>query len=424
MQRRVFVKSGALALVTMGLSPRFLRRTAFGMELPGAAKGKTLICLFQRGAADALNVVVPHGETSYYALRPRIAIPRPSARLGDGQSAIDLDGFFGLHPSLQPLKPLWDRGLLAPIHAVGSPSTTRSHFDAQDYMESGTPDVKSTPDGWLNRYLATKGTCEECASRGSVRSSPFQAVAMTDQTPRILEGSAPAVAMTSLEAFTVRAGGTSAEQIEALYRTGSSDVVHASGSEMFDAVKMLRAANPQRYQPENGADYPRSQFGQRLREIAQLIKADVGMEIAFADVGGWDTHVNQGGATGQLANRLDDFAKSIAALVQDLGNRMADVTILTMSEFGRTARQNGNGGTDHGHATSMFVIGGDVKGKKIYGKWPGLEQEQLNEGRDLALTTDFRSVFSEVAFKHLGAAKMDAVFPGFKGDEKTWLGVL
>jgi uncharacterized protein (DUF1501 family) len=332
MQRRVFVKSGALALVTMGLSPRFLRRTAFGMELPGAAKGKTLICLFQRGAADALNVVVPHGETSYYALRPRIAIPRPSARLGDGQSAIDLDGFFGLHPSLQPLKPLWDRGLLAPIHAVGSPSTTRSHFDAQDYMESGTPDVKSTPDGWLNRYLATKGTCEECASRGSVRSSPFQAVAMTDQTPRILEGSAPAVAMTSLEAFTVRAGGTSAEQIEALYRTGSSDVVHASGSEMFDAVKMLRAANPQRYQPENGADYPRSQFGQRLREIAQLIKADVGMEIAFADVGGWDTHVNQGAATGQLANRLTDFAQSIAAVVTDLGDRMENVVILTMSE--------------------------------------------------------------------------------------------
>ena len=412
MQRRVFVKSGALALVTMGLSPRFLRRTAFGMELPGAAKGKTLICLFQRGAADALNVVVPHGETSYYSLRPRIAIPRPSARPGSGQGAIDLDGFFGLHPSLQPLKPLWDRGLLAPIHAVGSPSTTRSHFDAQDYMESGTPDVKSTPDGWLNRYLATKGTCEECAS-GGVRRSPFQAVAMTDQTPRILEGAAPAVAMTSLEAFTVRAGGTSAEEIEALYRTGSSDVVHASGSEMFDAVKMLRAANPQRYQPENGADYPRSQFGQRLREIAQLIKADVGMEIAFADVGGWDTHVNQGAATGQLANRLTDFAQSIAALVTDLGDRMENVVILTMSEFGRMARENGNGGTDHGHAGAMFVIGGSVKGRKVHGKWPGLAPEQLYEGRDLALTTDFRAVFSEIASKHLGAAKLDAVFPGY-----------
>ena len=413
MQRRAFMKSGALALVTMGLSPRFLRRTAFGMELPGAAKGRTLICLFQRGAADALNVVVPHGESSYYALRPRIAIPRPSARLGDAQAAIDLDGFFGLHPALQPLKPLWDRGLLAPIHAVGSPSTTRSHFDAQDYMESGTPDVKSTPDGWLNRYLATKGTCEECATRDGVRQSPFQAVAMTDQTPRILEGSAPAVAMTSLDAFTVRAGGSSAEQIEALYRTGTSDVVHASGSEMFEAVKMLRAANPQRYQPQNGANYPRSQFGQRLREIAQLIKANVGMEIAFADVGGWDTHVNQGGATGQLAARLGDFSQSIAALVTDLGDRMESVVILTMSEFGRMARENGTGGTDHGHAGAMFAIGGSIKGGKVHGKWPGLAREQLYEGRDLALTTDFRTVFSEIASKHLGAAKLETVFPGY-----------
>jgi uncharacterized protein (DUF1501 family) len=413
MQRRAFVKSGALALVTMGLSPRFLRRTAFGMELPGAAKGRTLICLFQRGAADALNVVVPHGDASYYALRPRIAIPRPSTRLGDAQAAIDLDGFFGLHPALQPLKPLWDRGLLAPIHAVGSPSTTRSHFDAQDYMESGTPDVKSTPDGWLNRYLATKGTCEECATRGGVRPSPFQAVAMTDQTPRILEGAAPAVAMSNLDAFTVRAGGSSAEQIEALYRTGSSDVVHASGSEMFEAVKMLRSANPQRYQPENGANYPRSQFGQRLREIAQLIKANVGMEIAFADVGGWDTHVNQGGATGQLAARLGDFSQSIAALVTDLGDRMENVVILTMSEFGRMARENGTGGTDHGHAGAMFAIGGSIKGGKVHGKWPGLAPEQLYEGRDLALTTDFRSVFSEVASKHLGAAKLETIFPGY-----------
>src|SRR5215207_5771035 len=415
MQRRAFVKSGALALVTMGLSPRFLRRTAFGMDLPGAAKGRTLICLFQRGAADALNVVVPHGESSYYSLRPRIAIPRPSARLGAAQSAVDLDGFFGLHPSLQPLKPLWDRGLLAPVHAVGSPSTTRSHFDAQDYMESGTPDVKSTPDGWLNRYLATKGTCQECAP-GSVRQSPFQAVAMSDQTPRILEGAAPVVAMTGIDAFTVRAGGTSADQIEALYRTGSSDVVHASGSEMFDAVKMLRAANPQRYQAENGASYPRSQFGQRLKEIAQLIRANVGLEIAFADVGGWDTHVNQGGATGQLANRLGDFAQSIAALVTDLGDRMENVVILTMSEFGRMARENGTGGTDHGHAGAMFAIGGSIKGGKVHGKWPGLAREQLYEGRDLALTTDFRSVFSEIARKHLGADKLDTVFPGYVGE--------
>src|SRR5690242_4710310 len=242
MDRRVFVKSGALALVTMGLSPSFLRRVTFGMELPKAPKGKVLICLFQRGAADALNIVVPHGERSYYAMRPSIAIPQPSR--GVATSAIDLDGFFGLHPALAPLKPLYDRGLLAPVHAVGSPSTTRSHFDAQDYMETGTPDVKGTTDGWLNRYLATKGTCEECATGHDGRhATPFTAVAMTSQTPRILEGPAPVVAMSSLDDFTVRATGSSVERLEALYRTGSADLVHASGSEMFDAVKMLRSAN-------------------------------------------------------------------------------------------------------------------------------------------------------------------------------------
>jgi uncharacterized protein (DUF1501 family) len=292
-------------------------------------------------------------------------------------------------------------------------------------MESGTPDNKGTRDGWLNRYLAVKGTCDECKlHEGAKQPSPFLAVSMTPQTPRILEGGAPTVAMNSLDEFTIRTSGSQTERIEALYRTGNADVIHAAGGEMFEAMKILKAANPQQYVAQNGADYPRSPFGQHLRQIAQLIKADVGLEVAFADVGGWDTHVNQGGATGQLATRLDEFSKSIAALVKDLGNRMADVTILTMSEFGRTAHQNGNGGTDHGHATAMFVIGSDVKGKKVHGKWPGLAPEQLNEGRDLALTTDFRSVFSEVAFKHLGAAKMDAVFPGYKGDEKSWLGVL
>jgi uncharacterized protein (DUF1501 family) len=419
MQRRAFVKSGALALVTMGLSPSFLRRTAFGAQLMQAPKGKTLICLFQRGAADALNIVVPHGDKSYYGLRPSIAIPRPGglSRTVSPDAAIDLDGFFGLHPSLAPFKPLYDRGLLAPVHAVGSPSTTRSHFDAQDYMETGTPDIKGTQDGWLNRYLAVQGTCDQC------KASPFRAVSLTQQTPRIMEGASEVVAMNSLSEFTVRASGSQAERLEALYRTGSADLIHGAGTEMFEAVKMLKAANPQKYAPRNGAEYPRSQFGQRLLQIAQLIKADVGLEIAFADVGGWDTHVNQGAATGQLATRLDDFAKSIAALVTDLGDRMDDVLILTMSEFGRMVRENGNRGTDHGHAGSLFVIGGDVKGGKVHGKWPGLETEQLYEGRDLALTTDFRSVFSEVTALHLGASKLEAIFPGF-AVKQGWLGLM
>jgi uncharacterized protein (DUF1501 family) len=415
MQRRVFMKNGALALVTMGLSPTLLRRTMFAQELTrgaasfGAARGKVLICLFQRGAADALNVVVPHGEGAYYRMRPTIAVPRPSLGAADG--AIDLDGFFGLHPSLTPLKALWTQGILAPVHAVGSPSSTRSHFDAQDYMESGTPDLKSTRDGWLNRVLAARGTCEECSPK------LFQAVAMTQQTPRILMGPAPSLAMNSIEEFAIRASGPTSANVESMYATGRADLVHAAGAEMVEAMKILRSANPAQYQPRSGAEYPRSPFGQRLRQIAQLIKADVGLEIAFADVGGWDTHVNQGGSTGQLATRLSDFAQSIHALVTDMGDRMADVVILTMSEFGRTARQNGSGGTDHGHAGCLFVIGGSVKGGKVHGRWPGLEPEQLNEGRDLALTTDFRSVFGEVVRKHLGATALDRIFPGFSATE-------
>ncbi|HYV97359.1 MAG TPA: DUF1501 domain-containing protein [Gemmatimonadaceae bacterium] len=407
MQRRVFVKQGALALVTMGLSPTFLRRTVLGMNLPNVAKGKILVVLFQRGAADALNLVVPHGEAEYYKIRPRIAIPRPKS--GARDAAIDLDGFFGFHPSLAPFEALYKRGILAPVHAVGSPSSTRSHFDAQDYMESGTPDVKGTSDGWLNRYLATCGTCE------AHKSSPFRGVSFSQQTPRIMQGETETVAMNSIDEFTVRATGTQVQRLEALYRTGTADLVHGAGQEMFDAVKMLKSANPQQYQPKNGAEYPaRFQFAQRLKQIAQLIRADVGLEVAFADIGGWDTHANQGAVTGQLAGRLDEFAPSIAAFVQDMGDRMEDIVLLSMTEFGRTARENGNGGTDHGHAGAMFVVGGNVKGGKVHGRWPGLAAEQLNEGRDLALTTDFRTVFAEIVAKHMGATDTAHLFPGFK----------
>ncbi|MGI9090792.1 MAG: DUF1501 domain-containing protein [Gemmatimonadaceae bacterium] len=415
MDRRAFVKSGALALVTLGLSPSFLRRMAYGMDFTNVPKGKTLVCLFQRGAADGLNVLVPHGEKAYYDLRPTIAVARPGTTPG---SAIDLDGFFGLHPSLAPLKPLWDQKLLAPIHAVGSPSASRSHFDAQDFMETGTPDMKGTSDGWLNRLLAVEGTCEQCST------TPFRAIAMTPQTPRILGGPSETIAMNSLGEFSVRATGSEAQRLEALYRTGSADLVHGAGQEMFEAVKLMRSANPQQYAARNGAQYPRSQFGQRLMQIAQLIKSNVGLEVAFADVGGWDTHVNQGGGTGQLAARLDDFSRSIAAFVQDMGDKMNDVMVLTMSEFGRTAHENGNRGTDHGHATAFFVLGGGVRGGKVYGKWPGLEPEQLNEGRDLKLTTDFRTVFSEVAVKHLGATRVEKIFPGYTGGSQGWLGLV
>lgn len=414
MDRRVFVKSGALALVTMGLSPSFLRRMAYGQELTRVRKGKTLVCLFQRGAADGLNIVVPHAEQAYYDMRPTIAVARP----GQVNGAVDLDGFFGLHPSLAPLMPLWDQKLLAPIHAVGSPSSSRSHFDAQDFMETGTPDMKATPDGWLNRLLAVEGTCEQCSA------TPFRAVSMTPQTPRILEGAFETVAMNSLGEFSVRATGTEIERLEALYRTGSADLVHGAGKEMFDAVKLLHSANPQQYAPRDGAQYPNSQLGQRMMQIAQLIKSNVGLEVAFADMLGWDTHFNQGSGTGQLAGLLDDLAKSLAAFTQDLGDGMNDVLVLTMSEFGRTAHENGSRGTDHGHATAFFALGGGVRGGKVYGRWPGLAPDQLNEGRDLKLTTDFRTVFSEVAVKHLGATRVEKIFPGFSTSSRDWLGLV
>lgn len=234
----------------------------------------------------------------------------------------------------------------------------------------------------------------------------------------------PSVALRSLDELRLRAAGGEAERIEQLYMQSGTDLVHGAGAEAFEAIRALKAVDPERYAPANGAEYPASEFGQRLRQVAQLVKADLGMEIAFADVGGWDTHVNQGGATGQLASRLDDFARSIAALVTDLGDRMDDVVILTMSEFGRMARENGNRGTDHGHAGALFMLGGSVKGGKVYGRWPGLAPEQLYEGRDLALTTDFRSVFAEVAMRHMGAHRVDAVLPGYSASESSWLGVL
>src|SRR5690242_862778 len=410
MNRRFFLKSGSIALASIGMSlsaPGFLQRAILAHERNAITGGrrKTLIAIFQRGAVDGLNVVVPFGESSYYDARPSIAIPKPQD--GNAEAAINLDGFFGLHPSLSAVKPLWDSKRLAIVHAAGSPDNTRSHFDAQDYMESATPGLKSTRDGWLNRYLQFKEDKEH---------SLFRAVAITKTMPRVLQGPAPAVAMSSIADFGIRAGKSSAEVqtgLEAMYAREVSDSLVDMGRETFEAVNFLKQANPGQYKPENGAQYPRNPFGTSLLQIAQLIKADIGLEVAFTDIGGWDTHVNQGNSRGQLANLLQQFSAGIAALYQDLGQRMDDVVILTMSEFGRTVRENGNRGTDHGHANAMFVIGNSVRGGKVYGRWPGLKSDQLYEGRDLALTTDFRDVFGEIATRHLGSSDMKSVFPGY-----------
>jgi uncharacterized protein (DUF1501 family) len=400
--RRALLKGGACALAAVAAPPRFLARAALAAD----ARRKVLVAVFQRGAVDGLSMVVPYGDGEYASARASIAIRAP--RAGDPGAAIDLDGFFGLHPALAPLGALWQSRTLAVVHACGSPDNTRSHFDAQDYMESGTPGVKSTPDGWLARAAATQPS----------PTSPLHAVALGPTLPRALRGDAGAISLASLDRFDVRGTSEAAAArrgFESLYAQTVHDLLHGTGRDTFEAVRMLKRANASRLAPANNAEYPRSRLGQSLRQIAQLIRADVGLEIAFTDADGWDTHVGQGAEQGQLAARLRDFGASLAAFTQDLGDRMSDVVVLTMSEFGRTVAENGNRGTDHGHATAMLLLGGGVRGGKVYGRWPGLARERLYEGRDLAVTTDFRALFAEVAGRHLGIARPATLFPGWTG---------
>ncbi|HUA82219.1 MAG TPA: DUF1501 domain-containing protein [Bryobacteraceae bacterium] len=400
MNRRIFLKSSAMAMFGVGSTPVWLSRALYAQDAPSPRK-KVLVAIFQRGAVDGLNVVVPHGEPRYYDLRPTIAVPRPD---GTPDAAIDLDGFFGLHPSLKSLKPVYDSGRLAIVHAVGSPDPTRSHFDAQDYMESGTPGRKATSDGWLNRALPREP-----------RESPVRAVSVTPDLPRTLRGRNDAVAIANLNDFQVR-DPRGASTFEAMYEDTADKILNGTGRETFEAVELMQSIQKQGYTPANGANYASGRLGQSMRQIAQLIKSDVGLEVAFTDVGGWDTHVNEVGqkaSVGQLPNLLANFGDTLAAFYQDLGDRMADVTVVTMSEFGRTAHENGNRGTDHGHANVMFVFGGGVKGGKVYGDWPGMADEQLYENRDLNLTTDFRDVLGELVMRHLGNRELGTVFPGF-----------
>ena len=407
--RRAFIQAGSLAMVSLGADPLFLDRAAYALGdlRRGAAGKKTLVCLFQRGAVDGLSMIVPAGDDWYWQERQRIALPK--------EELLPLDGMFALHPRLAALKPLWDRHALAIVHAVGSPSPTRSHFDAQDYMESGTPDRKSTPDGWANRY---------CAHAREHIETPFRAVAFGPQLPRTLAGSAPALAIDDLRTFGMRASRAEGEQrltraFESLYQGAATGLVASSSAEGFEAIRMLKAANPTGQPAANGARYPRGKLGTSMQQIAQLIKADLGMQLAFVDVGGWDTHVNQGAGQGQLATRLDELGGALGAFTTDLGEKLGDVVVVTMSEFGRTIKENGTGGTDHGHGTAMMILGGNVRGGKVYGQWPTLAPAARYQGRDLAVTTDFRSVFGELLTGHLGAVDLASVFPGFAGGSRV-----
>ncbi|MEM8933874.1 MAG: DUF1501 domain-containing protein [Acidobacteriota bacterium] len=412
LDRRAFLKAGGVAVLTVGAGPTFLERAAALAATPAAhTRRKTLVTIFQRGAMDGLMAVPPLGgafERDLRRLRPRLAMDA-SRQSADG--TLDLGVDFGLHSAFSDLLPMWKEGRMGIVHCVGSPDPTRSHFDAQDYMETGTPGRKGTPDGWLNRVAGHLGH----------DATPFRAVSMTPALPRSFYGDAPALAVTNLRNLKVDLPGARAaseaagEGFEALYEQASEDVLRDTASETFEAIDLLQKLDVGRYRPAAGARYPRSPLGRALQQIAFLVKSDVGLEIAFAESAGWDTHVQQGTTNGSFARQARDLSQAIAAFWADLGQHRDDVTVLTMTEFGRTAAENGTGGTDHGHGSCLFALGNDVDGGKVHGRFPGLDRDVLYEGRDLPVTTDFRSVFADVAGKTFGLPDDAPIFPEWSG---------
>lgn len=413
--RRGFIKAGGLALFGIGMGgiPAFLAEAVAGTKPLGLFnRTKILVCIFQRGAMDGLMAVTPFTDEYLKAARPGLFMT--AAKGGKNAPLIDLDGRFGLHPSMSAFEQVFRDKRLGIVHGIGSPNNTRSHFDAQDYMESGTPFKKGTDSGWLNRAVGLLG---------HDGATPFQGVSLTSSLPRSFYGEHPAVAISNLQDFNIQMRGNVkganmvAKSFEDLYDQTSSELLKDTGKESFEAIKMLQKTDTKNYKPSNNALYPNTALGNSLKQIAQLIKMNVGMEVAFAESGGWDTHFNQGTDTGIFARNVNDLSNSIMAFWTDMGTLQDDVTVMTMTEFGRTVKQNGTGGTDHGRASCNFILGNGVSGGLVHGNVQPMAVENLEDGRDLAVTTDFRSVFSEVADKHLNLNNDKVLFPEWDGSK-------
>jgi uncharacterized protein (DUF1501 family) len=412
LSRRGFIKRGSLTLVGIGLAggiPAFAMEAALSEKKAFAyKKTKTLVCIFQRGAMDGLMAVTPFTDTNLQTARPNLFMSAAANSPNGNAPLIDLDGRFGMHPMLKSFEPFYRCGQLAIVHGIGSPNNTRSHFDAQDYMESGTPFNKGTASGWLNRAAGLMP---------HDHSTAFQAVSLTSELPRSFYGDTPCIAIANLQDFTLQLRGnpmsvhSASTSFEDLYDQTTPGLLQQTGKESFDALKLLKQSDIKNYQPSDNAMYPNTGLGNALKQIAQLIKMDVGLEVAFAEHGGWDTHYNQGTATGIFANNAADLSNSIAAFWTDLSAYQDDVTVMTMTEFGRTVHQNGTGGTDHGRGSCNFILGNHVAGGRVHGNVQPLAIENLEDGRDLPVTTDFRAVFSEVADKHLGIHDDRILFP-------------
>jgi uncharacterized protein (DUF1501 family) len=392
--RRLFLRSAG-ALYALGAAPGFLRRALAA----GTRSGRTLVLVFLRGGADGLSIVPPVGDPEYRRLRPTLALQLP----GGAGTALRLDDVFALHPALGPLMPLWSEGTLGIVHAAGLAGATRSHFDAQDFCESGTPGRKSTADGWLNRAM----------QRAPGPEGAFRVVALQPTLPRMLVGDSPAVAMSSLAQFKLPGGTGGASAFDALYAEAVDTALRTTGVETFEALREAGSAKLAQLPPDHGADYGKSPLGRRFQDVARLVRSGVGLQLAVTEMGGWDTHVGEGAERGQLAQRLGELGQSLAAFRTDLGDRWADVRVVVMTEFGRTARENGNRGTDHGTASVMLVLGGAVRGGRVVGGYRGLGRSVLFEERDLAIGTDVRSVLWESTVAQLGVEDPASVFPGF-----------
>lgn len=406
-RRQALGMLGAAGVIGLskGLFPAWMPRLAFRQSGP---PGDILVVIFLRGGMDGLNAVVPYAEgAAYYDARPTIAIAEPSS---NPHSAIDLNGFFGLHPSLRPIKALYDAGALAIVHACGSPDPTRSHFDAMEYMERGTPGIKSTRNGWLNRHL------ESAAWQNN---SPFRAVGIGAILPSSLRGEVSTLVLKSIADFHL---GGRQDQLEAvrqaltrLYTVEAEQLGRSLLAEYakdtFAVMDILASLNVDAYKPESGAEYPESEFGEGLKQIALLIKAEVGLEVACLDLGGWDTHEQQGGPEGQQAQLLAELAQGLAAFYTDLGARMANVSVVTMSEFGRRVVENASQGTDHGHGNAMFVLGGGVIGG-VYADWRGLQPDVLSDG-DVPITTDYRDVLASLLAERVLNPALEYIFPNY-----------
>ena len=408
--RRAFMKSGAMALFATGFGglPNFIASAASGQKIiQPYKKNKVMVCIFQRGAMDGLMAVSPFADPNLKILRPGLYMS-PLEKEG---GLFNLDDHFGLHPAMASLQPFFAEKRMAIVHGVGSPNNTRSHFDAQDYMEAGTPFNKGTASGWLNRVAGLMGH----------DATPFRAVSLTNALPRSFYGDNEALAISNLQDFAIQmrnnpmAGKTVSQSFEDLYDQTSSSLLNKTGKESFDAMKMLNVNELKNYQPAKDVVYPQTALGNSLKQIAVLIKMQVGLELAFAESGGWDTHVNQGTTNGAFARNLKDFSDSIAAFWKDLSAYQDEVTVMTMTEFGRTAHQNGTGGTDHGRASCLFVLGNDVKGGQVYQNIKSLAKEDLEDRRDLPVSTDFRAVFSNVAQSHLKLQNSKGLFPDWNG---------